>query len=519
MDDRMNIKNKEIFMLYPKISHNKTGIVVSMLRRAELLANYGYKVNLLTLDYDVNTRENFEKLFSDEILTNRKNIQCINIFSFYQKKSQDYYCSMSAKPSDDVDYDENQNRIYRNRQGRIKRYEVFKDKKLTHINFFKDRVIASRNRYDDYGKLCSYQILENKCITMEHFFDIYGKIVLTLFYSYKEDKRVVQNIHLYDEYGMIEESFESLIELFNYTLEKHLCTDATKKYLILIDKIKVFAPILHASLKDNIYIFGTIHAAHYSDPQNILGAPNKNYIPYFKNLDRLAGLVILTERQRQDIEALYGEHQAYTTIPHALAYTPQEYHLAPQPYKFISLARYDKVKRLDLLIEIFEKVVQHYPQATLDLHGYGLEYSNLEKIIQDKSLQNNIFLKPFVQNVNVVLQEASMLLLTTRSESFCLVVMEALANGCPVTSFDIRYGPSEMIRHGENGYLIPDGSVEQYSQQILDYLSDHDNMYKMRQQAKKLSYMFKGEHVIEKWVKLFESVDQNYPRYDIDAVS
>ncbi|MQW91370.1 glycosyltransferase [Acinetobacter wanghuae] len=502
----MNMSNKEIFMLYPKISENKTGIVVSMLRRAELLANYGYKIKILTIEHDLNTRANFEKLYSDCLLKNTKNIELINLFSYYQKKSSDYFCSIAACVENGVEFDSINNRIYKDTSGRTKRYEVFKSSKLIHINFFENGQVVSRSRYDDYGKLCSNQILNEKKVIAESFFDVNGKLVIQVHYGYNKDKRVIQNLHLFDEHGMVIQSCQSLIELAQYTIQRKLCIDPRKKYLFLIDRINVFNLLLKDNIPSNFFMFGTIHAAHYNNPNDIKSSPNKNYTPYFRHIDKLSGLIILTHRQKKDIEELYGAHNNYKVIPHALAHRPDDYYLTFDPYKFVSLARYDKVKRLDLLISIFERVVTHHPQATLDLFGFGLEYSNLKKMIKDKKLENHIFLKPFVSDVNQVLQEASMLLLTSQSESFCLVIMEALANGCPVTSFDIRYGPSEMIQHNQNGYLIADGDVEQYAQKIIQYLNDQQNMSHIREQAKLLSQNFSSTSILKKWVELFESI-------------
>ena len=45
-------------------------------------------------------------------------------------------------------------------------------------------------------------------------------------------------------------------------------------------------------------------------------------------------------------------------------------------------------------------------------------------------------------------------ILTSKYEGFGLTIMESIEMGCPVLSYDVRYGPNEIINHGENGYLI-----------------------------------------------------------------
>ena len=52
------------------------------------------------------------------------------------------------------------------------------------------------------------------------------------------------------------------------------------------------------------------------------------------------------------------------------------------------------------------------------------------------------------------LATASFLLLTSRSEGSPLVLVEAMAAGCLPIAYDVRYGPSDLIRNGRNGFLV-----------------------------------------------------------------
>ena len=54
-------------------------------------------------------------------------------------------------------------------------------------------------------------------------------------------------------------------------------------------------------------------------------------------------------------------------------------------------------------------------------------------------------------------QHATASLLTSQYEGFGMTIMESIHNGCPVVSYDVRYGPSELIIDGENGLLIDAG--------------------------------------------------------------
>ena len=45
--------------------------------------------------------------------------------------------------------------------------------------------------------------------------------------------------------------------------------------------------------------------------------------------------------------------------------------------------------------------------------------------------------------------------------------MESINVGCPVISYDVKYGPREIIRHGENGYLVPANDIEAFAQAMI----------------------------------------------------
>ncbi len=52
----------------------------------------------------------------------------------------------------------------------------------------------------------------------------------------------------------------------------------------------------------------------------------------------------------------------------------------------------------------------------------------------------------------------------TTTEGFGLSILEALSNGCPVISYDVNYGPREMIESGKNGELVPPGDIDAIAQ-------------------------------------------------------
>ena len=67
----------------------------------------------------------------------------------------------------------------------------------------------------------------------------------------------------------------------------------------------------------------------------------------------------------------------------------------------------------------------------------------------------------FTNNPLLEFQKSKASLLTSSFEGFGLSVMESINVGCPVISYDVRYGPSEIIDHGKNGYLVEQDNISE----------------------------------------------------------
>ena len=89
-------------------------------------------------------------------------------------------------------------------------------------------------------------------------------------------------------------------------------------------------------------------------------------------------------------------------------------------------------------------------------------------------LASAVVLPGSVENVDTWYQHAECLVLTSRTEAWALVLVEAMANGCPVVSFDCNYGPAEVIKEGRNGLLVEDGNIGGLAATVDSLVQDRD---------------------------------------------
>lgn len=140
---------------------------------------------------------------------------------------------------------------------------------------------------------------------------------------------------------------------------------------------------------------------------------------------------------------------------------------------FICIGRLVNQKGYTRLFEILSSGIGR--DYTVDIYGDGPLLAKLTGLIISLNLQNNVFLKGFVPNVLDNVSQYDFLLLTSHYEGFPNAVLEVLAEGIPVISFNIKGGINEIILDKFNGIVIEDGNSDAYNKALRNLdVSDYD---------------------------------------------
>ena len=149
----------------------------------------------------------------------------------------------------------------------------------------------------------------------------------------------------------------------------------------------------------------------------------------------------------------------------------------------LGVGRLIKIKGFDLLIRAIKILNEKIPVRLIIL-GEGTERKNLEKLINDNSLNNSISLLGFVRNPFSYMKRASVYILSSRSEGLPNALIQSMVLGTPVVATNCSSGPDEILESGRWGTLIPpedpkllsnaiqkalEGQPNQNSQEIADY--------------------------------------------------
>lgn len=91
------------------------------------------------------------------------------------------------------------------------------------------------------------------------------------------------------------------------------------------------------------------------------------------------------------------------------------------------------------------------------------------------------------------------MLSTSKMEGFGLAILESLSVGTPVISYDVDYGPSELIQDGFNGYLVPQGDINQMVEKVDQLLNNTQMMQQFSINSIEYAQQFNEINVSTKW--------------------
>jgi len=173
-----------------------------------------------------------------------------------------------------------------------------------------------------------------------------------------------------------------------------------------------------------------------------------------------------------------------------------------------TLGRLNRVKGHDLLVEAFASLAPEFPDWDLAIHGEGSERPALEARIRALGLTSRIQLPGATTQVAARLQEADLFVLPSRTEGFPNALAEAMACGLPVVSFDCRSGPSELIRPGVDGVLVPPEDVPGLARAMAGLMGDPAERARLSVQAPEVLNRFSLNRVLELWESALQFASQ-----------
>jgi glycosyltransferase involved in cell wall biosynthesis len=224
----------------------------------------------------------------------------------------------------------------------------------------------------------------------------------------------------------------------------------------------------------------------------------RNLVSHLKKLDRF---VVLTEEDK----ASWTELDNVEVIPDPLAFDIDE--VSPLTTKrLIAVGRYVYQKGFDLLLQAWAKIEKQHPDWELAIYGMG-DRTPYEQIVDELNIdRNRCHLNGPTDDIKQEYINSSLFVFSSRFEGFGMVLIEAMACGLPVISFDCPCGPKDIVRHQEDGILVPSGDITLFSNAMNQLMSDDTLRQNMSSKAVLNVRRFQLDVITQKWKSLFDSV-------------
>ena len=169
----------------------------------------------------------------------------------------------------------------------------------------------------------------------------------------------------------------------------------------------------------------------------------------------------------------------------------------------LAAGRLCRVKGFDRLIRMFSRIAEQVNDVALVICGEGELKDSLQKQINDLHMQGRILLAGIQKNMPPIYANAEAFLLTSHYEGLPGVILESLIWGkCPAISFDVKYGPSNIITHGKNGLLIPQDDEDAFVNAVVSYLKDPAMRSNFVRNIPETVKKFSPECIMEQWEKV-----------------
>ncbi|MCM4167341.1 GalNAc-alpha-(1-_4)-GalNAc-alpha-(1-_3)-diNAcBac-PP-undecaprenol alpha-1,4-N-acetyl-D-galactosaminyltransferase [Arenibacter antarcticus] len=170
----------------------------------------------------------------------------------------------------------------------------------------------------------------------------------------------------------------------------------------------------------------------------------------------------------------------------------------------LSVGRLTSLKAHAILIRAF--ALTKYNNWELWIAGDGPEYNNLDNLITELNLSDHVKLLGLVKDIHTLYNTAKIFAFSSTYEGFPNALIEAMHFGLACVSTDCPTGPGELIKDGENGYLVPINNPDQMSNKLNSLMLNPSKIESFGEKSIITVQQFEEENVIGQWKYIINSL-------------
>lgn len=263
----------------------------------------------------------------------------------------------------------------------------------------------------------------------------------------------------------------------------------------------------------------TAHGYHFFD-----GAPTKNWILYFTMEYLLSKwthmTVTINSEDYQRAQKFFNNPNHDIVLVNGVGVDTQEF----MPVSYEEKIRHRRLLGIDqdvfvmtyvgelshrknqkFLLEVIDNLVPE-DEVLLLLVGSGPLREELEGMSEVLGITSFVKFMGRRDDVPTLFAISDLCVSTSRQEGLAVNLMEAMATGLAVVVTDVR-GNSDLVKEGINGYIVPEGDIEQFAVRIRGLIHDSDTLKRMGQEGRKIIESLDIESINQVILGLYQSIE------------
>lgn len=265
------------------------------------------------------------------------------------------------------------------------------------------------------------------------------------------------------------------------------------------------AQILHWSVKG---YEAELEAKYNTYLKKIYGLPmlkalTSRWHKALPTFDKIVPLTFSAEKELMGIVPCLSKDLFYI-IPNPVMYEKESPCLSSLRNKnVVFVGRLSLEKGVIRLLNIWKKIESLLPDVSLSIYGDGYMEKEMRSFIKDHHL-NSVKMMGYCDNKEQIYKNADLLLMTSSTEGFGLVIIEAMYYGVPCIAFDCPVSPKEVI--ADSGITIPCFDEDAYAQKVVEILKNTNTLQILQEKSIERAKSFYINKVAEQWINMFNNL-------------
>jgi len=494
------------------------GLTRASLKQASFFAEMGFKTQMLTFNFNPNY-----SMIRHQLKKMNKVHKGVEIRNMYEELAGHSLPPMNAAPpvtasieditkgyAYDKRKDHNAYRIYKNGVY----YKYVKIHELGSIDFIdyynENRYRTKRVTYDLWGnikRIAYMDLLHNKPRQIIYY-DENGRAYFTQWNNPETNE--VERIILFGTEATLTKQYVNDSTTLKVDWLTDIISNEDNKSIVVSDTRSTDQVLVDLNHSNAAKIW-RLHSNHVKPPYQTDSEIAQFVEAGYNNMNKFDVAVFLTYEQKNDIlNRTKQSKNNFKVIPHY-----HETHRGlfkslfqrrkPDEKLAVIVSRLSTLKRIDHAVRAFESVTKEIPDARLEIWGKGTQLKSIKKLISKLGLKKNVFLKGYTHYPDDIYEKGLFSILTSKSEGFALSVLESMYNKTPVISYNIKYGPTDMIVQNKNGFLVENGNIDALAEKMIWMFKNPKKSLTMGKRARKhIDENFSKKIYKDKWL---ESID------------